>query len=455
MSRVAFIHNALGKTDGVSLEVDKWRVVLERMGHEVFYCAGNDDVEGVFCIPELSFNHPVTYKILRNATVKLTDYNSEEELKREIEGQARTLKKDIINFIRENKIEVLIPNNLLSVGYHIPAVLALNEVIKETKLPAIVHSHDFYFEDSGEVEPTCKTVWDILDNNAPPQGENVKNIVINYLAKKQLEQKKGITAEIVPNVFDFKQNAWEKDEYNRDFRKNFGIKENDIVFLQATRILDRKGIESAIEVIAKLNKNRNELLGKTLYNGKVFTADSRNILLCAGYVENFGISGNYYENIKKKAVEKGVEIKFIGSHISRSRGKINGEKIYSLWDSYVYADIVTYPSLWEGWGNQFIEAVFAKLPIIVFEYPVYISDLKKVGFDIISLGDKVKAYDELGLAVLPENIISEAVQKIISVLQDKEQYKKIVDKNYKLAENNFSLEELEKIVRRIMQELDN
>ena len=163
----------------------------------------------------------------------------------------------------------------------------------------------------------------------------------------------------------------------------------------------------------------------------------------------------YYENIKKKAVEKGVEIKFIGSHISHSRGKINGEKIYSLWDSYVYADIVTYPSLWEGWGNQFIEAVFAKLPIIVFEYPVYISDLKKVGFDIISLGDKVKAYDELGLAVLPENIISEAVQKIISVLQDKEQYKKIVDKNYKLAENNFSLEELEKIVRRIMQELNN
>ena len=86
---------------------------------------------------------------------------------------------------------------------------------------------------------------------------------------------------------------------------------------------------------------------------------------------------------------------------------------------------------------------------------MYISDLKKAGFDIISLGDKVKAYDELGLAVLPENIISEAVQKIISVLQDKEQYKKIVDKNYKLAENNFSLEELEKIVRRIMQELDN
>ena len=78
-----------------------------------------------------------------------------------------------------------------------------------------------------------------------------------------------------------------------------------------------------------------------------------------------------------------------------------------------------------------------------------------MGFDISSLGDKVKAYDELGLAVLPENIISKAVQKIISVLQDKEQYKKIVDKNYKLAENNFSLEELEKIVRRIMQELNN
>lgn len=451
MSRIAFFHNALGKTDGVSLEVDKWKAVLERMGHTVLYCAGNDDVAGVYCIPELSFHHPLTYKLLRNATVALTDYPDGEALRRDIEQAAAELKQKLLQFIRREEVDVLIPNNLLSVGYHVPAVLALSEVIAETKLPTIVHSHDFYFEDSGEVEPTCQAVWDILDKYAPPRGENVKNLVINRLAQNLLRQKKGISTRVVPNVFDFKQKPWQADEYNQDFRQSFGIKENDVVFLQATRILDRKGVESAIELIAELNKpeNRAKLLGKTLYNGRVFTADSRHILLCAGYVESFGISGNYYENLKAKAAEKGVDLRFIGSQIGHSRREAAEGKIYSLWDSYVYADMVTYPSLWEGWGNQFIEAVFARLPIIAFEYPVYGSDLKAVGFDIISLGDTVKGYDQRGLAVLPEAAVTKAAQEIITLLPDMAGRRQMTDRNYQLAEQNFSLERLEEIIREI------
>lgn len=456
MSRIAFVHNALGKTDGVSLEVDKWRTVLERMGHTVLYCAGNDDVDGVFCVPELSFYHPLTYKLLRNATVELTDYSDEAALRREIETAAADLKRKLLQFVQTEKVEVLIPNNLLSVGYHIPAVLALSELIAEMRLPTIVHSHDFYFEDSGEVAPTCPAVWDILDKYAPPRGENVKNLVINRLAQNLLLQKKGIAARVVPNVFDFRQRAWAVDDYNRDFRSAFGIRENDVVFLQATRILDRKGVESAIEVIAELNKpeNRAQLVGKTLYNGRVFTADSRNILLCAGYVESFGISGDYYENLKAKAAEKGVDIRFIGAQIGHSRQQRDQEKYYSLWDSYVHADVVTYPSLWEGWGNQFIEAVFARLPIIAFEYPVYQSDLKPVGFEIISLGGTVKSYDARGLAVLPAEAVTGAAREVIELLPDRDKCRQMTAKNYELAARNFSLERLEEIVREIMAELN-
>ena len=57
MARIAFFHNQLGKTDGVSLEVDKWRDVLLGAGHEVLYCAGNGDVDGAHCVPELMFTH--------------------------------------------------------------------------------------------------------------------------------------------------------------------------------------------------------------------------------------------------------------------------------------------------------------------------------------------------------------------------------------------------------------
>lgn len=36
MAVISFHQNRLGRTDGVSLEVDKWRAVLrDRMGHQV------------------------------------------------------------------------------------------------------------------------------------------------------------------------------------------------------------------------------------------------------------------------------------------------------------------------------------------------------------------------------------------------------------------------------------
>ena len=81
--RIAFLHNALGKTDGVSLEVDKWREVLRRRGHEVFYIAGNER-DDILCIPELSFYHPQTKKEIENATVALRDYKDGKELLEDI-----------------------------------------------------------------------------------------------------------------------------------------------------------------------------------------------------------------------------------------------------------------------------------------------------------------------------------------------------------------------------------
>ena len=107
MARIAFFHNALGKTDGVSLEVDKWKSVLEKMGHTVYYCAGNNDVGHVHCIPQLCFMHPKTYELIQNATVQLKDYD-EKTLKNEILQQASIIKKQLLEFIDKYKIEVFV-----------------------------------------------------------------------------------------------------------------------------------------------------------------------------------------------------------------------------------------------------------------------------------------------------------------------------------------------------------
>ncbi len=454
MARIAFFHNALGKTDGVSLEVDKWKLVLERMGHTVFYCAGNDDVPHVHCIPELSFLHSESYKILRNATVKLVDF-TERELEDAIWRQKDVIKRQLLAFIETNKIDVLIPNNLMSVGYHLPALIALWEVIQETGLPTISHNHDFYFEESGEVHPTCNVAQNILDTYAPANFPHVQNLVINRLAQRALKEKKGIDALVVPNVFDFDQPAWKRDEYNASFCSDMGIGEDDLVFLQATRVMNRKGIELAIDVVGALGTPamRQRLEGKILYNGKMFTKDTHIVLLCVGRIEKFGATDNYVDMLKDRAKEKGVDIRFVGDYVKHSRGEKNGRKVYSLWDSYVYADMVTYPSYWEGWGNQFIEAVFAKLPILLFEYPVYVSDLRQDGFKTVSLGDTLDGRDHRGLAVVKEETIQRAAEEIVDILLSLDRYREMIEHNFSIGKEKYSLTTLESIIRSLFERI--
>jgi hypothetical protein len=454
MARIAFFHNALGKTDGVSLEVDKWKSVLEKMGHTVYYCAGNNDVGHVHCIPQLCFMHPKTYELIQNATVQLKDYD-EKTLKNEILTHASIIKKQLLEFIDKYKIEVLIPNNLLSVGYHIPALIALSQVIKETKIPTIAHNHDFYFEDSGEVSPTCKTAWSFLDTYSPPVFPNVQNIVINRLAQAALKKRKNISAAVVPNVFDFEQQLWAIDDYNKDFRKSIGLADNDIFLLQATRVMDRKAVELSIDVTASLNmpENRKKLMSKKLYNGKKFGTKSKIVLVCAGRIEKFGASGDYQQKLTQRAKSKNVDIRFIGDYIKHSRGTKNGKKIYSLWDSYVHADFVTYPSIWEGWGNQLIEAVFAKLPVVIFEYPVYVSDLKKAGFNLVSIGSKLNGKDKLGLVSVDDKIINKAAVDIADILTSSAKYGKITSDNFKIAKERYSYQALEKIIVKLFKNI--
>ncbi len=453
MANIAFFQNRLGRTDGVSLEVDKWRIILERMGHTVHYCSGNDDVPGNYVIPELYALHPVTWKILRNGTVKFEDYASEVELERDIYAHADVIEQKILDFLEKRKIDLLIPNNLCSGGYQPAAGIAFHRVIRKTGLPAIIHSHDFYHEDSGEVSATCQTVESVYERYFPTKLPNVQHVVINRISQADLKRRKNLDAKVVPNVFDFDQDPWTEDAYNRDFREAFGLSENDLLFLQATRILDRKGIEMAIDTIARVQEpaRRARLDGVQTSVGGTVGPESEIVLLCAGIVENIGISGSYWDFLKEKADGLGVDLRHVGERVRHSRGVDSaGHKIYSLWDSYVQADFVTYPSYWEGWGNQFVEAVFAKLPVLVFEYPVWTSDLREHGFQVVSLGSDLAGHDANGLVYVDWKTVERCADEIVSLLRDSGQKQRMVEHNYAVASSSFSMRNLEQQIKELI-----
>jgi glycosyltransferase involved in cell wall biosynthesis len=267
--------------------------------------------------------------------------------------------------------------------------------------------------------------------------------VINSRARKALAERKGLQASIVPNVFDFDGAIGKRDEYNEDFRARIGLREQDIVLLQATRITPRKGIELAVDLCRALDhpERRARLQERGLYDGRVFEETSRIVLVVAGYGRD-DLTGTYLERLKKKIEREQIDALFIGDLIEGRRQTRAGEKIYALWDSYLLADFVTYPSLDEGFGNQLLEALAARLPLMLFEYEVYHRDIKDKGFRAVSLGSAIEGYDDLGLAQVPPTAIQMAAERVVDLLTNPQLRQEVVEHNLRLARQHYSLQTL-------------
>jgi hypothetical protein len=57
-----------------------------------------------------------------------------------------------------------------------------------------------------------------------------------------------------------------------------------------------------------------------------------------------------------------------------------GQKVYVLSDLYPHADLVTFPSLYEGFGNALLESIYFRLPLVIGRYSVYQRDIEPKGF---------------------------------------------------------------------------
>ena len=59
-NRIGFVSTRLAGTDGVSLEVQKWAAVLDGLGYECFYFAGESEwpEERSYVLLEAHFQHP-------------------------------------------------------------------------------------------------------------------------------------------------------------------------------------------------------------------------------------------------------------------------------------------------------------------------------------------------------------------------------------------------------------
>ncbi len=451
MKRIAILHYKVGDTDGVSLEIEKWKLALTSLGHEVTLCAGDLGQSDGVLIAEMYHHTPEAERLYANTFIALQ--GDEAAYRAEMEMVAGVIEERLLQFIADYDIDFLIPHNLWSVAMNPAAALALARVVNTSGLSVFAQHHDFYWERIDGLALTCSTAVELADRCLPPRSPQIHHAVINSLAQQSLRERKGIESTIIPNVFDFDGQDWQIDEYNRDFREEIGLRENDVLILQATRLVRRKGIELAIDFVKALNapERRAVLEEKGFFDGRDLTADSRIVLVLAGYAHD-DPGGTYVTALNEKLDEFGVEAIFIEDRIGGQRMTVGGQKVYTLWDSYVHADFITYPSLWEGWGNQLLEAIKARLPYLIFEYPVYRADIKDKGLQAVSLGRKVRGTTAAGLAHIKPKKIDTAADQAVQLLVDEDLRLEMVNHNFEIARDYYSMAALR---RQLIEIIDN
>jgi glycosyltransferase involved in cell wall biosynthesis len=396
---IGFVATRFAGTDGVSLEAAKWAEVLTQAGHRCFWFAGELDkpVASSMLEPEAHFqterNQAITQAVFGHKARPPAITDAIHELRHHLRGRLH-------EFIRHFRLDMLIVQNALTIPMQIPLGLALSEVIAETLIPTIAHHHDFYWE---RVRFAVNSVGDYLRMAFPPRLNNIEHVVINSTAQEELAHRKGLSSVIIPNVLDFAHPPNGHLTADSRLRAGIGLGDGDIMILQPTRVVQRKGIEHAIELVKELGDPRCKLV----------------ISHAAG---DEGLE--YAEWLKEDARKMGVDLRCLEAP-PRTSGAPEHEvfRHLSLWDIYPHADFITYPSLYEGFGNAFLEAVYFKKPLLINRYAIFVKDIEPQGFDLV---------------VMDGYLTRRNVRAVREILDAPDRRQQMVTHNYRIAARHYS-----------------
>lgn len=397
-NNVGFVATRLAGTDGVSLEASKWAEVFEKEGFSCYYLAGELDRpdERSFLVPEAHFKHPIVQAIYRGCFGVAT---RESSITLKIHQIRDLLKRAIYEFLTRFEIDLLVVENALAIPMNLPLGLALTEVISETGMPTIAHHHDFFWERQRFLS---NAVWEYLNMSFPPHLPQIHHVVINSSADNQLSLRTGISATAIPNVMDFESPPLGPDGYAADVRQALGLEPDELLILQPTRVVQRKGIEHAIEFTGRLGMKAK--------------------LIVSHAHDDEG--DDYRKRVDAYSSLVGVNTSFVSDVIAERRGRTeDGRKIYTLYDVYPHADLVTYPSTFEGFGNAFLEAIYFRKPIVINTYSIYHIDIKPRGFNVIEMGGYVT---------------EETIRQAREVLKNGSLRQQMVDHNYDVGSKYYS-----------------
>ncbi|WP_225034889.1 glycosyltransferase family 4 protein [Winogradskyella sp. SM1960] len=404
--RIGIIIGRIGGVDGVALETEKWIDVLKKLGHEVFIMSGEFeswtmDREHHYLYPALSFFSVEAEWGQRKAFFE-PDKNPDALLEH-VEKASNRIHFAMRQWITDKKIDVILSENASALPCHLSMGVAIKKLVETTSIPIVTHDHDFHWERGQRYVSFHPEINHYVDKNFPLLLPNVKHAVINTFGVETFKNRFDIDATLVPNVMDFNRVYGVPTPENEFFLRDVGVLKDEIALLQVTRIVRRKGIETAISLIDQLDDKKLKL---------VITGNN-----------NDDENKTYYNELIDQIHDLNLSRQIIfAAH------KVLDHK--DLSDVYAHGRAATYFSTYEGFGNAFVETILAKKPIFVNNYkPVYMQDIGNKGFETVMIEDS--------------NLTPESVQQMSDIIYNPKRCKEIGEYNFSIGKKHFSYEVLE------------
>jgi glycosyltransferase involved in cell wall biosynthesis len=314
MSRAiaAVISFRLGGTDGVSVEARKWEWALHELGFETRRIAGELE-DGV-----------------RTDDTWLGFLAIDP-----VPGAGRD---DGALSAALAAADLVVAENICSLPLNVEASRAVARAASGVRGRVLFHHHDLPWE---------RPQYADLGSELPPDPPGAMHVTISDHAHAELARRRGIDSVVIRNAFDPDPEPGERE----DTRAAFGFAPDDVVVVQPTRAIPRKGVDVALEYCGQLER----VLG-----GRV----------------RYWLTG---------PAEDGYGPVLDGL-LARAPVRVTRGRTARVADVYAAADVVLMPSTWEGFGNPIVEATLARRPVVVTGYPV-LDELVALGVDPFPVDD--------------------------------------------------------------------
>lgn len=279
----------LGGPDGVSVEAAKWGWALRRLGFDVRTVAGDGTADVL--VPGLG-----------------------------IDAEAPPTASEVADAVAD--ADLVVVENLCSLPLNPTAAAVVAGVLAGRR--AVLRHHDLPWQRprfAGFPPPPHDAAW--------------VHVTINELSRRELADR-GIAAVTVRNAFDPDPPRGDRLATRHALR----VDPSDVVVMQPTRAIARKGVPVAMRLAEELGAAY-WLLGPT---EEGFEAELAEVLG--------------------------------GARVRVMRGLPPGHDVA---DAYAAADVVAFPSTWEGFGNPVVESALYRKPLAVRRYPVA-QELEAFGF---------------------------------------------------------------------------